>query len=84
MKSFTYLISALCLTISGLSFTQASPLETRATALTPTRPFTVAAFESPFPVGQGVTGLNMTARGGHIYLSAKSKEITSAYRVIVN
>jgi len=52
-----------------LPLTQAGPLATRDKSPTPTRPFTVSAFQSPFPIGQGITGLNMTARGGNFYLS---------------
>lgn len=35
----------------------------------PTRPFTVQAFQSPFPSGQGITGLSLTAQGGRFYLT---------------
>lgn len=35
----------------------------------PTRSFTVSAFVSPLPLGQGITGLNLTARGGNFFLS---------------
>lgn len=34
--------------------------------------FTVSAFESPYPVGQGITGFNLTARSGNLYLSPKA------------
>ena len=73
MKSITSLIVGLCLSITALPLIQASPLATRASTITPTRPFSVSAFESPYPVGQGITGLNMTAYGGSFYLSSKGK-----------
>lgn len=73
MRSFNFLVSTLCLSLATLPLTQAGPLATRATSPTPTRPFTVSAFESPLPLGQGITGLNLTARGGNLYLSPNPK-----------
>lgn len=35
----------------------------------PTRLFTVAAYESPYPVGQGVTGIPLRAQGGAFFLN---------------
>lgn len=67
MKPFTTFISALWLSLTAFSLTQAGPLERRADSPTPTRPFTVAAFESPNPVGQGLTGYNLTARNGNCW-----------------
>jgi hypothetical protein len=38
----------------------------------PTRLFTVAAFESPYPVGQGLTGITMRAQGGGFFLNPEN------------
>jgi len=35
----------------------------------PTRLFTVGAFQSPYPVGKGLTGLTMSAQGGSFFLN---------------
>ena len=72
MKAFNSLISVLWLSLASVSLTHAGPLASRATTPPPTRPFTVSAFESPYPIGQGITGLNLTARGGNFYLSPKA------------
>ena len=64
MKPFNSIISALWVCLATLSLTQAGP--------TPTRPFTVSAYESPYPVGEGLTGYNLTARHGNLYLSPKA------------
>lgn len=70
MKPFNAFISALCLSLAAL--TQAGPLIDRADTPTPTSPFTIAAYESPYPTGQGLTGYNVTARNGNFYLSPKA------------
>src|SRR5215469_8163984 len=36
---------------------------------TPVRPFTVKAFQSPYPDGQALTGLSMTAHSGNFFLT---------------
>lgn len=36
---------------------------------TPTRPFTVRAYQSPYPIGQQLTGAYLSAEGGNFYLS---------------
>ena len=72
MKPFNTFVSALWLSLTALSLTQAGPLVSRDDSPTPTRPFTVAAFESPYPTGQGLTGYNLTARNGNFYLSPKA------------
>jgi hypothetical protein len=36
----------------------------------PTRLFTAASYESPYPVGQGHTGLTLRAEGGSFYLKS--------------
>lgn len=73
MKSYSAVVSALCLSLATLPLTLAGPLATRNNSPTPTRPFTVSAFQSPYPIGQGITGLNMTAHGGNFYLSPDPK-----------
>jgi hypothetical protein len=35
----------------------------------PTRLFTVAAYQSPYPIGKGLTGLTMSAQGGGFFLN---------------
>jgi hypothetical protein len=35
----------------------------------PTRLFTVAAYQSPYPIGKGLTGLTMSAQGGDFFLN---------------
>lgn len=81
MKSFTPVLLCFLLGLSFLSLAQArsiyddhhpkrnedcaSPTPKDA----PTRPFTVQAFQSPFPSGQGITGLSLTAQGGRFYLN---------------
>ena len=84
MKSFNLFTSALWLGLATFSFTQAGPLSSRADTAPPTRPFTVAAFESPYPTGQGLTGYNLTARNGNLYLSPKANgehETLSSLRI---
>ena len=80
MKFATSTLPLLLLTIF-LSLTRATPAQasnleprdddraTAAKSLSPTRPFTVQAFQSPFPSGQGITGLVLTAQGGKFYLT---------------
>ena len=72
MKPSNTFVSALWLSLTALSLTQAGPLISRQNSPTPTRPFTVAAYESPYPTGQGITGYNLTARNGNLYLSPKA------------
>jgi hypothetical protein len=38
----------------------------------PARLFTVAAYESPYPVGQGLAGITMRARGGSLFLNPEN------------
>ena len=71
MKLSNSILSALWLGLATFSLTQAGPLASRTDAPPPTRPFSVAAFQSPSPVGQGLTGYNLTARNGNFYLSPK-------------
>ena len=80
MKPFNTFISALWLSLTALSLTQANPLISRDDSPTPTRPFTVAAYESPYPTGQGLTGYNLTARNGNFYLSPKANGKTVEIR----
>ncbi len=70
MKSIGSIVSALCLSLATLPLIHAGPLATRASSPAATRPFTVSAFQSPYPVGQGITGYNMTAHSGNFYLSS--------------
>lgn len=70
MKSIGSIVSALCLSLATLPLIHAGPLATRASSPAATRPFTVSAFQSPYPVGQGITGFNMTAHSGNFYLSS--------------
>ena len=72
MKLINTFISALWLGFASFSLIQAGPLVTRTTAPPPTRPFTVSAFDSPYPLGQHLTGYNLTARNGNLYLSNKT------------
>jgi len=81
MKYFGSIISASCLSLLTLPLTQAGPLASRASRPDPTIPFTVSAFESPYPIGQGITGLNLTARGGNLLLSPDPKgELSVTWR----
>ena len=73
MRSFNSFISALCLSLAAFPLIQAGPLATRAAPSKPTRPFFASAFQSPYPIGQGITGLNLTTRGGNFYLSPNPK-----------
>ena len=71
MKASISIGFALWLSLANLLFTKAASVGSRASSPSPTRPFTVSAFESPNPIGQGITGYNLTARDGNLYLSPK-------------
>ena len=71
MKASISISFVLWLSLANLLFTKAALLGSRASSPSPTRPFTVSAFESPGPIGQGITGYNLTARDGNLYLSPK-------------
>ena len=72
MKLLNFSTSTLLLGLASLSLIQAGPLISRASAPPPTRPFTVSAYASPYPIGQSITGYNLTARKGNLYLSPKA------------
>ena len=67
MEVFVFTIALFTVTVA-----QTTPLNGRdeSSNPTPTRPFTVEAFESPYPSGQGFTGLILTAEGGNFILNA--------------
>lgn len=72
MKLINTFISALYLGFASFPLIQAGLLVSRTSAPPPTRPFTVSAFDSPYPLGQHLTGYNLTARNGNLYLSGKT------------
>ena len=79
MKLINAFISALWLGFASFSLIQAGPLVSRTTAPPPTRPFTVSAFDSPYPLGQHLTGYNLTARNSNLYLSGKANGMPKNY-----
>jgi len=74
-----YLISALCMG----ALASAYPLDERGQDHhpTPTRPFTVKAFQSPFPAGQGLTDLEMHAQNGAFFLNADKPKVPTVLSV---
>lgn len=55
--------AALLVGLAALPFTLAAP------SPTPTRPFVVRAYESPSPVGKGLSGYYLSAQKGSFYLT---------------
>ena len=63
MKPFSSFITALSLSVATFS---------HADSAVPTRLFTVSTYQLEYPPGVAITGYNMTARNGHLYLSPKA------------
>ena len=55
--------AALVIALAAVPFTSAAPQPTA------TRPFTVRAYQSPSPVGQGLSGYYLAVEKGAIYLT---------------
>jgi hypothetical protein len=80
MHFVNFLLTSLLLTLT-LATPSPSPIHAR-NHPTPTRPFTIAAFESPYASnstgGHGVSGIRVSARGGSFWVNPKDQSPTTS------